>query len=152
MQPLKNHSNPVQPKITEDQWETMFRQLINKYKEDRKHKSPVAFYAVGSYHFHGHMVVAGCSDVPLFWGVIILGPLSGESLSDFFLSKVPDFIEILSWGTSYAEPPWIALGILPAAQALDKIKKQQMVKTYHLFANELIAKFGDEFNVADKTK
>jgi len=125
--------------LPEEGWEPVLEQLNKRYERAISQMSAVQFYAVATRNLDGSIVLAGRELRPFLFGVIVCGPRTGEGLSNYFLGKIPRFIATKSWGTTHAEPPWIAAGAFKLAGTLDKSQIEIMFDCFKMVADTIIA-------------
>ena len=137
----KRFQKPIKPPppLSEENWEPIFEQLKERYSRAISQMSSVEFYAVATSYLDGGIVLAGSELSPFLCGVIVYGHRSGEDLSNYFLGKMPGFIATKAWGTTYAEPPWIAVGAFKFAGIVDKSQIENMFHCFKLVADRIIA-------------
>lgn len=129
--------------MTEADWERILQTVRRRYRVARRNQPPLPFFSMGSSCHDGHLLVVGQDVEPLYLVVILLGPLVAASLSDFFIHRREDFVEVTCWGNPAIEFLWSAAGALPAAAALTKADRTTMVTLIGLIVQEFIDQFKD---------
>jgi hypothetical protein len=130
--------NPELP-LTDSEWEEIYQGVCDRFREpDQPQKT---LYSAGYFHHDSHLLVAGKNGQPMYLVLIALGPLDGESLVNFFLSKVTSFTEITCWGHFSRDFPWSVAGAMPEAQILTIKERTTMLALLQCIVKELEERF-----------
>lgn len=112
-------------------------QILSRAAKHRKSSCGSDLFSRDHTHQDGALAVLGKGNRTAFLVAISFGPIDDDSLRSFLTGMRHDFPLVQIVGNCHLQPPWHAIGALPASNRLSRAEKEDLEERLEILLGNL---------------